>query len=84
MATPDYILFSIVLGALSVLGFLFAIVGEPLFYIVAKISKYNILISKSNLRLMTSPMFIGAMRIFFLFVSVGMAYGAFNIVFGRN
>jgi hypothetical protein len=84
MVAPDDVLFAIVLGVLSTLGLLFAIVGKPLFDMIAKISKYNILISKSNLHLMTSPIFVKVMRIFFLLVSIGMAYGAFSIVFGRN
>jgi hypothetical protein len=84
MVVPDDILFAIMLGALSVVGFLFAVIGRPLFDVVSKISKYNVLISKSNLRLMTSPVFVRTMRIFFLFVSIGMACGAFNIVFGGN
>jgi len=84
MVAPDDILFAVMLGALSALGLLFAIVGKPLFDMVSKVSKYNILISKSNIRLMTSPMFVKVMRIFFLLVSIGMAYGAFNIVFDRT
>ena len=84
MVAPDDIPLLMTLGIVSALGFLFAIVGKPLFDLVAKISKYNIFISKSQIRMMKSPKFVNTMRVFFFLSSVLMAYGAVDIIFGKD
>ena len=84
MVAPDDIPLLITLGIVSALGFLFAIVGKPLFDLVARISKYNIFISKSQIQLMGSPKFVIVMRIFFFLGSIVLIYGALDIVFGKG
>ena len=71
---PDEVPFLVTCGIVSSVGLVFALFGKSLFSWVAKISKYNILISRSRRHLMVDSKFILLMRIFFFVVSIGVIF----------
>lgn len=81
---PDDVPLVIGLGLIAAMGFVTAIVGRPIYRLMAHISKRNILINRAQIEWMQSPRVIWVTRVLFLIGSIWMAYEAIKIAVGEG